>query len=73
MLELCHNWGTESDPEFKGYSSGNTDPGRGFGHICYTVDSLQDEVDRLTKLKVVFKKRPEEGRMKVRPPHAVPR
>lgn len=26
-----HNWGTESDPEFKGYSNGNADPGRGYG------------------------------------------
>lgn len=24
------NWGTESDPEFKGYHNGNSDP-RGFG------------------------------------------
>ncbi|KAI5477927.1 putative lactoylglutathione lyase [Pseudohyphozyma bogoriensis] len=64
VLELCHNWGTESDPEFKGYSNGNSEPGRGFGHICYAVDDLQTEVDRLTKLNVNFKKRPEEGRMR---------
>jgi lactoylglutathione lyase len=32
-LELTHNHGTESDPEFKGYCNGNADPGRGFGHI----------------------------------------
>ena len=25
-LELTHNWGTESDPEFKGYHNGNTEP-----------------------------------------------
>lgn len=25
-----HNWGTESDPEFKGYHNGNSDP-RGYG------------------------------------------
>lgn len=24
--ELTHNWGTESDPEFKGYHNGNSDP-----------------------------------------------
>ncbi|KAG0714182.1 Lactoylglutathione lyase [Chionoecetes opilio] len=29
-LELTHNWGTESDPDFLGYHSGNSDP-RGFG------------------------------------------
>jgi hypothetical protein len=26
----CSNWGTETDPEFKGYHNGNSDP-RGFG------------------------------------------
>ncbi|KDE07618.1 lactoylglutathione lyase [Microbotryum lychnidis-dioicae p1A1 Lamole] len=64
VLELCHNWGTESDPEFKGYANGNSDPGRGFGHICYTADSLEDEVARLIELGVPFKKRPEDGKMK---------
>lgn len=34
VLELTHNHGTETDPEFKGYASGNSDPGRGFGHIA---------------------------------------
>ena len=34
VLELTHNHGTESDPNFKGYASGNADPGRGFGHIA---------------------------------------
>ncbi|MCL7029153.1 hypothetical protein MKW94_000162, partial [Papaver nudicaule] len=29
-IELTHNWGTASDPEFKGYHNGNSDP-RGFG------------------------------------------
>ncbi|KAK1561297.1 hypothetical protein QYE76_037241 [Lolium multiflorum] len=29
-IELTHNWGTETDPEFKGYHNGNSDP-RGFG------------------------------------------
>ena len=31
-LELTHNWGTESDPDFKGYHTGNTEP-RGFGRF----------------------------------------
>lgn len=34
VLELTHNHGTETDPDFKGYASGNSDPGRGFGHIA---------------------------------------
>ncbi len=35
ILELTHNHGTESDPDFA-YHNGNTDP-RGFGHICISV------------------------------------
>jgi len=27
---MYSNWGTESDPEFKGYHNGNSEP-RGFG------------------------------------------
>lgn len=34
-LELTHNWGTESDPDFKVHN-GNTDP-KGFGHIGMSV------------------------------------
>ncbi|GAA5830969.1 hypothetical protein JCM5353_004457 [Sporobolomyces roseus] len=64
ILELCHNWGTESDPDFKGYANGNEEPGRGFGHICVSVDSLEDECKRLEDLGVEFKKKPHEGRMR---------
>jgi lactoylglutathione lyase len=39
LLELTHNHGTESDPDFKGYHNGNTDP-RGFGHIGFLTDNL---------------------------------
>lgn len=38
VLELCHNHGTESDPEFKGYANGNEGEGRGFGHLAISVD-----------------------------------
>ncbi|XP_058107954.1 lactoylglutathione lyase-like isoform X1 [Magnolia sinica] len=31
-IELTHNWGTESDPDFKGYHNGNSEP-RGFGKM----------------------------------------
>jgi hypothetical protein len=32
----CSNWGTETDPEFKGYHNGNSDP-RGFGNFLSTL------------------------------------
>ncbi|UOH83560.1 lactoylglutathione lyase [Cryptococcus neoformans] len=66
VLELCHNWGTENDTNFKGYASGNEEPGRGFGHICVTVDNLEAACKRFDELGVKFKKRPEEGRMRWR-------
>lgn len=41
IIELTHNWGTESDPNFKGYHNGNsTENGakQGFGHTCVSCD-----------------------------------
>lgn len=64
VLELTHNHGTESDPEFKGYSSGNSDPGRGFGHIAITVPDIQAACERFEKLGVPFKKKLTDGTMK---------
>ncbi|OMJ12046.1 Lactoylglutathione lyase [Smittium culicis] len=63
ILELTHNHGTETDPEFKGYNTGNGDIG-GYGHIAVTVDNLSEAVKRFDTLNVNFMKRPEEGRMK---------
>jgi catechol 2,3-dioxygenase-like lactoylglutathione lyase family enzyme len=54
----------EKDADFK-YASGNDEPGRGFGHICVTVDDLQAACARFDEMGVKFKKRPEEGRMRV--------
>ncbi|KAF8843057.1 glyoxalase I [Paxillus ammoniavirescens] len=64
ILELTHNHGTESDSNFQGYANGNSDPGRGFGHIAITVDNIQEACARLEKLGVPFKKRLTDGKMK---------
>ena len=63
VLELTHNHGTESDPGFPGYHSGNEDP-RGFGHICITVDDLADAVAGFDAAGYNFVKRPEDGTLR---------
>ncbi len=62
ILELTHNWGTESDPEFK-YHDGNAQP-QGFGHICFAVPNLAEAIRWFDEKGVTYVKRPEQGKMK---------
>ncbi|PSR72626.1 hypothetical protein PHLCEN_2v11510 [Hermanssonia centrifuga] len=64
ILELTHNHGTEDDSNFQGYASGNTDPGRGFGHIAISTPDIEAACERLESLGVPFKKRLTDGKMK---------
>ena len=64
ILELTHNHGTESDPAFAGYASGNADPGRGFGHIAVTVDDIEAACARFERLGVKFQKKLTDGKMR---------
>ncbi len=61
ILELTHNYGTESDNNFS-YHHGNSEP-RGFGHIAFRVPDVQKACERFEKMGVVFQKKPLEGKM----------
>ncbi len=62
ILELTHNWGTESDPQAR-YHDGNAQP-QGFGHICFSVPDLAAAVRWFDENGVAYVKRPEQGRMR---------
>lgn len=62
LIELTHNWGTETEPGFP-YHSGNDDP-RGFGHIGVSVPDVYAACERFEALGVEFVKRPDDGSMK---------
>lgn len=63
ILELTHNYGTENDPDYKP-ANGNSDPGRGFGHVCITVDNIQAACQRIEDAGYKFQKKLSDGRMR---------
>lgn len=63
LIELTHNYGTESDANYK-VNNGNTEPHRGFGHTCISVDNLQAACQRLEEAGYKFQKKLSDGRMK---------
>jgi len=62
VLELTHNYGSESEPGAV-YHDGNSDP-RGFGHICVSVPDVHAACARFEALGVAFQKRLTDGRMR---------
>jgi lactoylglutathione lyase len=62
ILELTHNWGTETQADFK-YHDGNAQP-QGFGHICFSVPELDAAVRWFDDNGVTYVKRPEQGKMR---------
>jgi lactoylglutathione lyase len=62
LIELTHNWGTETEATFT-YHNGNSEP-RGFGHIAVTVPDVDAACAHFERLGVTFVKRPNDGAMK---------
>ena len=62
ILELTHNWGTETDPAFH-YHNGNREP-RGYGHICISVPDFAAAIAWFDQNRVPYQKRPEDGTMR---------
>ncbi|CAM9257775.1 unnamed protein product [Scytosiphon promiscuus] len=62
-VELEHEHGAEDDPNLV-YSNGNDEPHRGFGHLAFLTPDVYEASEALSKAGVLFKKKPDEGRMK---------
>lgn len=63
LIELTHNYGTENDPEYK-VNNGNTEPNRGFGHTCISVDNIQAACQRIEDAGYKFQKKLTDGKMR---------
>ncbi|XP_043193751.1 lactoylglutathione lyase-like [Amphibalanus amphitrite] len=64
VVELAHKWGTESDPKFTGYCSGNDPASNGYGHIALHVTDLKAACERFERLGVEFVVKPGTGLVK---------
>lgn len=62
LLELTWNYGTEKESG-QVYHNGNDEP-QGFGHICVSVDNLDEACKFMDEKGVNWKKRLTDGRMK---------
>ncbi|KAI9709672.1 MAG: hypothetical protein M1812_007650 [Candelaria pacifica] len=62
ILELTHNYGSENDPDFK-IANGNSEPGKGFGHTCISVDNIQAACQRIEDAGYGFQKKLSDGKM----------
>lgn len=63
VLQLKHQHGSETDKNFKVHN-GNSDPGKGFGHVCISVDNIQAACQRIEDAGYRFKKKLSDGRMR---------
>ena len=63
LIELTHNYGTENDPGYK-VTTGNTEPYKGFGHTCISVDNIQAACQRIEDAGYKFQKKLTDGRMR---------
>jgi len=63
LIELTHNYGTEDDPSYK-VTNGNSEPFKGFGHTCISVDNLQAACQRIEDAGYKFQKKLSDGRMR---------
>ena len=66
VLELTHNHGTETQPDFSYHNGNDQDKGqtRGFGHVGFLVDDLEATCAWLESEGVSFKKKPADGSMR---------
>ncbi|SMN22246.1 similar to Saccharomyces cerevisiae YML004C GLO1 Monomeric glyoxalase I [Maudiozyma saulgeensis] len=65
MLEITHNWGTETDSEFQ-YHNGNEKP-QGYGHICIASDDPEKmckEIEEKYGDKITWSPKYNHGKMK---------